>query len=503
MTAAKSVTATFVKVWDMTVTLAGSGSGTVTSSPLGINCGSDCLETYDQGTSVTLTATAASGSRFDSWSGCDSTAGNQCTVNVNSVESVTATFIKVWDLTVTKTGSGSGTVTSSPSGINCGGTCTAAFDQGASVTLTATAESGSLFTGWSGEGCSGTGTCIVTMDAAKSVTANFTPGRVLTVTKSGTGGGTVTSSPSEINCGGDCSETYLDGTVVTLTATPDGTSTFTGWTGCDSPSGNQCTMTMNANKTVNAEFTRITFNLQVNRTMPNGSSGTVTSSPSGINCGSDCDESYVTGTEVTLTATADSSSLFVSWSSCDSVVGNQCTVTMSSAKTVTATFKKVWDLTVAKDGGSGGGTGTVTSSPAGINCGGDCTETYDHGTVVTLMAVASAGSRFSGWSGAGCSGTGTCMVTMDGTKNVTATFVKQWTLTVQKTGLSQGTVTSSPPGITCGGDCSEVYDHGTVVTLTQTGGLNFQGWSGGGCGGNGATCIVTMNADITVTAAWT
>jgi len=76
-------------------------------------------------------------------------------------------------LSVSKTGTGSGTVTSNPSGINCGSTCQYSFNSGTSVTLTASAEGGSVFTGWSGEGCSGTGTCIVSMTQARLVTANF------------------------------------------------------------------------------------------------------------------------------------------------------------------------------------------------------------------------------------------------------------------------------------------------------------------------------------------
>ncbi|QQS34342.1 MAG: hypothetical protein IPM50_07195 [Acidobacteriota bacterium] len=71
---------------------------------------------------------------------------------------------------------------------------------------------------------------------------------------------------------------------------------------------------------------------------------------------------------------------------------------------------------------AGTGTGLVTSSPAGINCGGDCTELYDENTVVTLTAVADMGSVFTGWSGGGCAGTGTCIVTMSQARNVTATF---------------------------------------------------------------------------------
>lgn len=71
---------------------------------------------------------------------------------------------------------------------------------------------------------------------------------------------------------------------------------------------------------------------------------------------------------------------------------------------------------------AGSGSGTVTSSPSGISCGSDCTQTYAAGTRVTLTASAASGSRFTGWSGGGCSGTGTCSVTVSGAVSVTATF---------------------------------------------------------------------------------
>ena len=95
---------------------------------------------------------------------------------------------------------------------------------------------------------------------------------------------------------------------------------------------------------------------------------------------------------------------------------------MDAAKNVTATFtQQSFALNVSKSGN-----GTVTSNPAGINCGADCSETYPGGTSVTLSAVADAGWRFSGWSGEGCSGTGTCQVSMTAARNVTATFVQQF-----------------------------------------------------------------------------
>ncbi len=78
-------------------------------------------------------------------------------------------------LSVAKAGSGAGVVTSDPEGIDCGGTCSAEYDEGVGVTLTATATGGSAFTGWSGA-CAGTGSCVVAMDSAQAVTASFSIG---------------------------------------------------------------------------------------------------------------------------------------------------------------------------------------------------------------------------------------------------------------------------------------------------------------------------------------
>ncbi len=78
-------------------------------------------------------------------------------------------------LTVQASGTGAGTITSSPAGINCGATCSASFESGTSVTLTATPSAGATFGGWSGA-CSGTGACTFTLSANTSVTATFTQG---------------------------------------------------------------------------------------------------------------------------------------------------------------------------------------------------------------------------------------------------------------------------------------------------------------------------------------
>jgi hypothetical protein len=226
-------------------------------------------------------------------------------------------------------------------------------------------------------------------------------------------------------------------------------------------------------------------------------SGTVTSTPPGIVCGCDCSETYLVGTEVTLTAVAEDGSIFEGWSGACTGTGT-CTVTLNADTEVTASFSRGALLTVLK---TGGGSGTVTSIPPGIDCGSDCSETYLVGTEVTLTAVAEDGSIFEGWSGA-CTGTGTCIITLNVDIEVTASFSKLVLLTVLKTGEGSGTVTSTPLGIVCGPDCSQAFLEGTEVTLTAAAqiGSIFDGWSGG-CTGTG-TCTMTLNADAEVTASF-
>ncbi|MEO8681880.1 MAG: MopE-related protein [Vicinamibacterales bacterium] len=164
---------------DCTAALAVSriGVGTVTSNPAGINCGATCVATFNIGAQVSLTPIAGAQFDFAGWSGACTGIGG-CLVTMNAATSVAATFVqRSFDLTVTRAGSGAvlGFVSSNPSGINCGGTCSTSFLAGTTVNLSAVANPGSTFVGWSGGGgCSGTGTCLVVMNGASSVTANFT-----------------------------------------------------------------------------------------------------------------------------------------------------------------------------------------------------------------------------------------------------------------------------------------------------------------------------------------
>jgi hypothetical protein len=115
-------------------------------------------------------------------------------------------------------------------------------------------------------------------------------------------------------------------------------------------------------------------------------------------------------------------------------------------------------------GRAGTGTGTVSSSPAGISCGASCSSSLTSGTVVTLTASPAAGSTFAGWSGAGCAGTGACSVTMNAAQSVTATFNNVlFSLTVTLAGTGTGSVISSPAGISCAGTCGNSFNAGTTV----------------------------------------
>jgi hypothetical protein len=178
-----------------------------------------------------------------------------------------------------------------------------------------------------------------------------------------------------------------------------------------------------------------TFTLQV--TKSGTGSGTVTSSPSGISCGTTCSRSFSGGTTVTLTAVPASGSVFAGWSGGGCSGTGSCAVQINNNVTVTAAFDTsepappppppasgTFTLTVTKV--QNGGTGNVTSSPAGIDCGATCTASFASGTSITLFASVTTG-RFAGWTAGPCAGSSnqSCTFTLGADTTATASYGSQ------------------------------------------------------------------------------
>lgn len=266
------------------------------------------------------------------------------------------------------------------------------------------------------------------MSAAKSVTANFTQAPVnypLSVSKSGNG--TITSNPSGINCGADCSETYPSGTTITLFAYSDSGWQFDGWSGACSGT-NPCSVSMDGAKSVTAIFSQTQAtrsNLYYSTTYSgyvNGGSTSVIINPGGTNCGTGC-SSYLTGTMVSLTASSNYGYTFLNWSG-DCWGANPCILSMTSNRTVTANFATAVNstLSVTKTG-----SGSIISNPYGIECGSNCSFAFQSNSTVSLIAIPDKGFTFVGWDGA-CSGRGSCSVYMGANQSVSAKFVNTFIL---------------------------------------------------------------------------
>lgn len=311
----------------------------------------------------------------------------------------------------TSVGSG-GTVSSNPAGISCGasgsGACDYSFTASTPVTLSASASLGYEFSGWSGAGvsCAGTGSCQITMDSDKAVTASFTSTGSstyqLAVSLSGTG--TVTSSPSGVNCPSVCAYSYAQSTSVTLTAVPGAGNAFAYWSGAGCSGSGTCTVTMDSAKSVTATFVSSSETTKTLTLTKSGSGvGTVSSSPSGISCGTSClsaNGSFAIGSSVTLTASAGSGNAFGGWTGACSGTSSTCVVSMTENKSVTATFYPATCTTnVSGSAKITNGKFTIAPAATGSSCANDsgnnlnysCTLTHAGGTAVTLRNTSANG----------------------------------------------------------------------------------------------------------------
>lgn len=500
----------------LAVDATGNGSGTVTSAPSAIDCAATnavtsgaCNASFADGATVTLTATPTNGSAFTGWTGACTGTNATCTVTMAGARSASARFERLGTIAITgANGNGDGTVVSSPAGITCTiagnattGKCTATFPVGTAVTLTATPANGHTLRNW-GADCaqfSSNNCALVVTNGSRTASIAFNGPVALSVALGGTGGGQVTGGP--ITCllangatTGVCSANVSVGTPVALTATPDGTSDFTGWSGACVGTG-ACNVTLAQATSVTATFKRKQVALTVTAAGPGAGSLAVSGgAPCAVGENSPdqtCSYLVDVGTTVTLNASPGTYQQFTGWSgACAGTTS--CSVIVDQARSVRGAFaRRKVTLTLHANGP---GVGSISTN-AGLTCavvdGGPsrtCTQQVDAGRPLQLSASPDTYSLFTGFTGA-CSGTAICQLTPDlADVTVNADFTRRQALvTVTITGNGAGTVTLgalTPCTVaenSGGRVCTWTVDAGRPLTATAAAAssvMQFNGFTG-------------------------
>ncbi len=356
MSQAKEVTATFASVENpkpkLSVRISGQGEVIMERN---IICSDKspmpCTQEYAQNEVVGLYARATT-SRFLRWIGCPIVSGPNCTVTMDQAKEITAVFDVPNSKTVTINIIGSGTVQglvfASPLGFTCKASCTASFPIGTDVTVAAfPLNSNWRFGSWTVDGVprtgspfadiAGTSSIGIRTDADMTINITFLPFGNPKLSLRITGQGEVSSATGDFTCtylvSMPCMKEYAQGQTVTLVARAT-TSRFLNWTGCTSTGGNTCNVLMDQAKEVTAAFedpTPLTLNII--------GEGTITSTPTGVNCKSNCSVAFNKNQVVTLTAIPAEGWRFSYWANACTGTGT-CSVTMNTNKTVQAVFTK-------------------------------------------------------------------------------------------------------------------------------------------------------------------
>ena len=328
--------------------------------------------TFNAGTSVTITAVPSVGYTFTNWTeaGIAVSPLKEYTFPLTMSRILVANFaINMYSLKITRIPASGGTVAEVPNQIT--------FSHGTNVQLTATPAPDYTFVSWSGDATGTANTATVTMNSDKNVTANFAL-KTYTLNTPAVNG-TVVKSPNP----DPVTLKYNSGTIVTLTATPKPDYTFTSWTGDATGITNTATVTMNADKTVTANFTAIQYTVDV-KTNP----ATLSNKPTGAG-------PFNSGASVTVTAVANDGFTFTNWTD-----ENGTPVSTSSSYTFTMPAK---DRTLVANYTQvvvGQFLVTLSSIPpeGGTTSGGG---TFSPGASVTVTAVANADYTFTNWTETG------------------------------------------------------------------------------------------------------
>lgn len=458
-----------------------SGDGQVSSADGSIQCGTLCSHQYGGGETVNLRAEPGSGYSFSGWGGaCSGIQQGACSLTMNGAQSVIAYFSPISE-------------TALSSGVSVSGSATqgewyyyrmdaAAADNRLRVELAGLSRDLDLYVkqgaqpslndydcrpllgGASAESCIldnvGATTWYIGVQAYESgpftLTATLTsaaPDYDLSVSNGGNG--RITSTPAGIDCGSVCAYRYPGGTAVSLIASPDEGYVFSGWGGACGGSTTRCELTLDASREVTALFEKLPDNGLVSDVSVQGTLALNEWHYYQISAGAEH-----SSLEVTLSGLSDDLDLYVNPGEQASENRFECRPYLGGNATETCVLSNsgatVWYIGIKGYAASGytltarllsgatyelslsnSGNGSVLSTPAGIDCGADCSHRYGDGTQVTLHATPSSGYLFAGWGGA-CSGQESqCSVTMSAAQSVSAVFAPFSSQT-----LSSGTTVS-------------------------------------------------------------
>ena len=413
-------------------------SVTLSSNPLigGTTTGSG---SFNEGASVTVEATASAGYQFVNWTEGTSIVSSDAayTFTISSNRTLVANFrLNVYTIVLASNPPAGGTTTGSGS-----------YNSGSSVTVAASANTGYTFKNWT-EGTtvlSTNASYTFTISGNRNLTANFTANSYLIELSS-------TPSNGGSTAGGG---SYTFGTSVTVSATANPGFYFTGWTeGYDVVSeGASYTFTITGHRKLIANFrpTIVTNTLTLSSNPPEGG----TTSGGG---------SFISGTLVTVSATANSGFTFTNWTDGGAIVSTDSTYTftITGNRNLTANFTKITAVFCVTLSSNMSFAGTITGA-----------RSYPAGSTATVVAVPNPGFSFLSWTENG--------------KAVSTSLTYSFTLTANRilvanfqstTGLKTVLLSASPPagGIVTGEGAFSMDSRVTVVA-TANAGYSFKNWT--------------------------
>ncbi len=384
--------------------------------------------TFEEGTEVTVEASANQGFTFTEWTGDQQSTNNPLTFTITQNTELTANFSesqsKKYNLTVNPTEGGS---VSPESG---------SFESGTEVTIEATPNVGWKFTGWSGDVNSSQNPLTLTVDNETELTANFSKVHYdLTVSTNPSNGGGVDPS----------SGSFEHGKEVTVEASANSGWEFTGWTGDKETDDNPLSFTINEDTELTANFSEVKYDL------------TVSADPAGGGNMEPISGTFEAGQEVTVEATADEGWKFTGWTGDQESSENPLTFTINNDTDLTANFTEVFDLTVSKNPDEGGSVDPSSGE-------------FEAGTEVRVEAAANAHWNFDGWSGDETSSHNTLIFTITDDTEVTANFSKKEYDLIVGTLPQHGGSVEPDHG---------TFEYGTEITVEAipNEGWEFTGWT--------------------------